>query len=203
MKALLLIDIQNDFMPKGSLAVPQGDKIVAAANAVQPHFDLVIASQDWHPASHVSFAKNHLGKKEFEIIQLEGLEQTLWPAHCVQNTTGAEFHPKLNTQKIETIFRKGTNPALDSYSAFYDNSHQKSTGLAGYLKEKGITQLYFTGLAADICVYFSIKDALSEGFECTVFEDAVRALDENTYQQQREKLKNQGVIYCHTNDFLK
>jgi len=203
MKALLLIDIQNDFMPKGSLAVPQGDKIVAAANAVQPHFDLVIASQDWHPASHVSFAKNHLGKKEFEIIQLEGLEQTLWPAHCVQNTTGAEFHPKLNTQKIETIFRKGTNPALDSYSAFYDNAHQKSTGLAGYLKEKGITQLYFTGLAADICVYFSIKDALSEGFECTVFEDAVRALDENTYQQQREKLKNQGVIYCHTNDFLK
>ncbi|MGO3155811.1 MAG: bifunctional nicotinamidase/pyrazinamidase [Mesonia sp.] len=203
MKALLLIDIQNDFMPTGSLAVPNGDKIVAPVNAVQPHFDLVIASQDWHPASHVSFANNHLGKKEFEIIQLEGLEQTLWPAHCVQNTTGAEFHPNLHTQKVETIFRKGTNPALDSYSAFYDNAHQKSTGLAGYLKEKGITELYFTGLAADICVYFSIKDALAEGFECVVFEDAVRALDENTYQQQQEELKEQGVNYCRTADFLK
>lgn len=203
MKALLLIDIQNDFMPNGSLAVPQGDRVVAPVNAVQPHFDLVIASQDWHPASHVSFAKNHLGKKEFEIIQLEDLKQTLWPAHCVQNTTGAEFHPDLHTQKIETIFRKGTNPALDSYSAFYDNAHQKSTGLAGYLKEKGITNLYFTGLAADICVYFSIKDALAEGFQCTVFEDAVGALDENTYHQQREELKAQGVVYCHTSDFLK
>lgn len=203
MKALLLIDIQNDFMPTGSLAVPNGDKIVAPVNAVQLHFDLVIASQDWHPASHVSFANNHLGKKEFEIIQLEGLEQTLWPAHCVQNTTGAEFHPNLHTQKVETIFRKGTNPALDSYSAFYDNAHQKSTGLAGYLKEKGITELYFTGLAADICVYFSIKDALAEGFECVVFEDAVRALDENTYQQQQEELKEQGVNYCRTADFLK
>ena len=203
MKALLLIDIQNDFMPTGSLAVPNGDKIVAPVNAVQPHFDLVIASQDWHPASHVSFANNHLGKKEFEIIQLEGLEQTLWPAHCVQNTAGAEFHPQLHTQKVETIFRKGTNPALDSYSAFYDNAHQKSTGLAGYLKEKGITKLFFTGLAADICVYFSIKDALAEGFQCTVFEDAVRALDENTSQQQQEELKEQGVTYCHTADFLK
>ncbi|MDT0294453.1 bifunctional nicotinamidase/pyrazinamidase [Mesonia ostreae] len=203
MKALLLIDIQNDFMPSGSLAVPKGDKIVAAANAVQPHFDLVIASQDWHPPSHVSFAKNHLGKKEFEIIQLEGIEQTLWPAHCAQNTTGAEFHPDLHTQKVETIFRKGTNPALDSYSAFYDNAHQKSTGLAGYLKEKGITKLFFTGLAADICVYFSIKDALAEGFECVVFEDAVRALDEETYQKQRKELKEQGVNYCTTADFLK
>lgn len=203
MKALLLIDIQNDFMPNGSLAVPQGDKIVAPANAVQPHFDLVIASQDWHPASHVSFANNHLGKKTFEIIQLEGLEQTLWPAHCVQNTKGAEFHPDLHTQKIETIFRKGTNPALDSYSAFYDNAHQKSTGLVGYLKEKGITKLFFTGLAVDICVYFSIKDALAEGFECTVFEDAVRALDENTYHQQQKELKAQGVNYCSTADFLK
>ncbi|MDQ7917186.1 bifunctional nicotinamidase/pyrazinamidase [Mesonia sp. MT50] len=203
MKALLLIDIQNDFMPTGSLAVPNGNKIVAPVNAVQLHFDLVIASQDWHPASHVSFAKNHLGKKEFQIIRLEGLEQTLWPAHCVQNTTGAEFHPNLHTQKVETIFRKGTNPALDSYSAFYDNAHQKSTGLAGYLKEKGITELYFTGLAADICVYFSIKDALAEGFECVVFEDAVRALDENTYQQQQEELKEQGVNYCRTADFLK
>ncbi|WP_306456245.1 bifunctional nicotinamidase/pyrazinamidase [Winogradskyella undariae] len=172
MKTLLIIDVQNDFMPNGSLPVPNGHQIVPIINKIQPKFNLIIGTQDWHPSNHVSFASNHKGKSNFDEIEIHGKPQTLWPDHCVQGTKGAEFHPDLNTESFEAIFRKGTNKNIDSYSAFYDNRHLKSTGLANYLKAKGTTELFLCGLASDICVYFSIYDAFKEGFNCTFIEDA-------------------------------
>lgn len=200
MKALLLIDIQNDFIPGGSLSVPEGDQVVEIANRLQEKFDLVIATQDWHPENHISFAKNHSGKKEFEEIDVEGMKQTLWPNHCVQNTKGAEFHPDLKTNKIEAIFRKGTNPEIDSYSAFFDNAHLKNTGLSGYLKEKAVRKIYFMGLAGDICVYFSIKDALDFGFECVLIEDGSKPLNKETFAKQKEELLKKDVKYLNSQE---
>src|SRR5690625_1898048 len=200
MKALLLIDIQNDFIPGGSLTVPEGDQVVEIANKLQQKFDLVLATQDWHPSNHISFASNHEGKKEFEEIQLGDLKQTLWPDHCVQNTKGAEFHPDLKTNKIEAIFRKGTDPAIDSYSAFYDNAHLKNTGLSGYLKEKGVKTIYFMGLAGDICVYFSAKDALNLGFECIIIEDGSKPLDTEIFAEKKEELTTKGVKYINSEE---
>lgn len=192
MKTLIIIDPQNDFMPGGSLAVPNGDEIIPVINKLQEKFDLVIASQDWHPKGHASFASSHLGKKEFETIDLNGIEQVMWPEHCVQNTHGAEFHKDLKIEKIEAIFRKGTDPEIDSYSAFYDNQHLKSTGLSGYLKEKKADDLYFCGLAAEICVYFTAKDAIKEGFKATIVEDATRALDAANFEKAKAELKELG-----------
>ncbi|MDT0642067.1 bifunctional nicotinamidase/pyrazinamidase [Zunongwangia sp. F363] len=192
MKALLIIDVQNDFMPGGALAVPEGDKIVPIINRLQEKFDLVIATQDWHPKEHASFAKSHPGKKEFEKIDLDGIEQILWPEHCVQNSEGAAFHKNLKTSKIEAIFRKGTNPGIDSYSGFYDNAHLKSTGLSGYLKEKGVKEIYFCGLAAEFCVFFSVKDALKEGFSATLIEDATRALDNAEFEEAKQEIIENG-----------
>jgi nicotinamidase/pyrazinamidase len=193
MKTLIIVDAQNDFMPSGSLAVPYGDEIVPVINAMQPKFDLVVASQDSHPQNHISFASNHPGKLVFDTIEVRGQSQTLWPDHCVQNTDGALFHPKLETNSWEAIFRKGTDPNIDSYSAFYDNRHLKSTGLAGYLKEKGASQLFFCGLAADICVYYSIFDALKEGFACFFIEDASKALDTEGFKKMKEKMVYHGI----------
>ncbi|PKD21455.1 isochorismatase [Salegentibacter salinarum] len=192
MKTLIIIDPQNDFMPGGSLAVPNGDEIIPAINKLQEKFDLVIASQDWHPNGHASFASSHKGKKEFETIDLNGIEQVMWPQHCVENTAGAEFHSDLKTSKIEAIFRKGTNPEIDSYSAFYDNQHLKSTGLSGYLKEKKAEDLYFCGLAAEICVHFTAKDAIKEGFKATIIEDATRALNKEAFKKAKDELKEMG-----------
>jgi nicotinamidase/pyrazinamidase len=195
MKTLVIIDMQNDFIPGGSLAVPEGDQIVTLINKLQEEFDLVIATQDWHPRDHSSFAANHPGKSEFEKIEIQGQEQVLWPVHCIQNSDGARFHPKLKSAKIETIFRKGTSKEIDSYSGFYDNAHLKSTGLTGYLKEKGADELYFCGLAAEYCVYFSIMDALKEGFSATLIEDATRPLDVEDFQRAKENiLKADGKI---------
>lgn len=192
MKTLIIIDPQNDFMPGGSLAVPNADEIIPVINKIQEKFDLIIVSQDWHPKGHASFASSHKGKKEFETIDLNGNPQVMWPDHCVQNTEGARFHKDLKTAKIEAIFRKGTNPEIDSYSAFYDNQHLKSTGLSGYLKEKKARDLYFCGLAADICVYFTAKDALQEGFKATIIEDASRALNNEDFEKVKTELKDMG-----------
>lgn len=193
MKALILVDVQNDFTPGGSLEIPGGDRIIEPINEIQERFELVIATQDWHPPDHVSFASNHEGKKPFDVIDLHGMEQTLWPDHCVQGSEGARFHPGLETNRIEAVFRKGMARYIDSYSGFYDNGHQKTTGLAGYLMEKGVENLYFGGLAADICVYFTIKDALEEGFTATLIEDAVCPLDGEDYEGKKRELWEQGV----------
>ncbi len=192
MKTLILIDVQNDFMPGGALAVPGGNEIVPLINKLQEKFDLVIATQDWHPNAHASFASSHKNTKEFDMIKLDGLDQVLWPDHCVQNTQGAAFHPDLETAAIEAIFRKGTNPKIDSYSGFYDNAHLKSTGLTGYLKDKGAKELYFIGLAAEYCVYFSIKDAISEGFETILIEDGTRALNNQDFENARLDILRKG-----------
>lgn len=192
MRTLVIIDAQNDFMPGGALAIPNGDEIVPLINKLQKRFDLVIATQDWHPAGHASFASSHENSKEFDVIKLDGLDQVLWPDHCIQNSKGADFHPDLETAGIEAIFRKGTDPGIDSYSGFYDNAHLKSTGLAGYLKEKKVTQLYFAGLAADYCVYFSIRDALDEGFESILIQDATRALNTEEFEKAKIDILRKG-----------
>ncbi|WP_133273474.1 bifunctional nicotinamidase/pyrazinamidase [Hymenobacter radiodurans] len=192
MKALLLIDVQNDFVPGGALAVPEGDEIVALLNRLQPHFELVVATQDWHPANHKSFAANHAGRQPFEETELHGLAQVLWPAHCVQSTPGAELHPELHTNQVEAIFRKGTDPEIDSYSGFYDNGHRKATGLAAYLFGRGITSVYVAGLAADYCVYFTAKDALQEGFETFLIEDATRPINQEGCERAKADLENLG-----------
>ncbi len=195
LKTLILVDVQNDFIPGGSLEVPGGDRIIEPVNRVMDRFQLVVATQDWHPPDHVSFASNHQGKEPFEVINLHGMEQTLWPDHCVQGSMGAELHSGLEQDRIEAVIRKGMDREIDSYSAFYDNAHLKTTGLAGYLREKGVEDLYFGGLAADFCVYFTIKDAVKEGFTATVIEDAVCALDEGDYKQIKQELQDKGVRF--------
>jgi nicotinamidase/pyrazinamidase len=195
MKTLLIVDAQLDFMPGGNLEVKQGDDIVSHINLIQPQYDLVLATQDWHPQHHISFASNHDNHKAFEDKMIDGYKQTLWPDHCVQGTKGAEFHPDMRTNCIETIFRKGTDSKIDSYSAFYDNHHKKSTGLAGYLKDKGCKTIDICGLAGDICVYFTIKDALKEGFQVRLLQRATRALDQSKFQEQQEELEAEGVEF--------
>ncbi|WP_019949504.1 bifunctional nicotinamidase/pyrazinamidase [Hymenobacter aerophilus] len=202
MQALLLIDLQNDFVPGGSLAVPGGDAVVALANQLQPHFGLVVATQDWHPAGHGSFASAHPGRQPFEQGELNGLPQTLWPDHCVQGTPGAEFVSGLDQHRIEAIFRKGTDPGIDSYSGFFDNGHRKSTGLADYLRGRGVTAVYLAGLAADFCVYFSALDALQQGFQVFFIEDAARAISPEGYQQARTDLEQRGAQFVTTAELV-
>lgn len=193
MKTLIIVDVQNDFMPGGALEVKNGDKILPVINSLLPKFDLVVATQDWHPADHKSFAVNHPGKEVFETIDLNGLDQKLWPKHCIQNTPGAELDSRLITAPIEAIFRKGMDLEIDSYSGFYDNGHKRSTGLAGYLREKGAEELYFCGLAGDICVYFTLLDAIREGFNSFLIKDAAVPLDTSEYETIQNEIKEKGA----------
>ena len=193
MKMLLLIDIQNDFLPGGRLAVADGDAIIPLVNALQPRFELVVATQDWHPAGHESFASSHAGRHQFEQIDLHGLLQVLWPDHCTQASDGAALAPALHTGRIEAIFRKGMNPEIDSYSAFFDNGHRKSTGLADYLRGRGVTEVFVAGLAADYCVYYSALDALEAGFATTVITDATRAISAEGWAAAQVDLRQRGT----------
>ena len=177
MKALILVDIQNDFIPGGALAVPHGDEVIPVANRLQKHFDLVVATQDWHPANHGSFAANHTGKNPGDVIDLNGLVQVLWPVHCVQNTTGADFVPGLDTGRITKVFQKGTDPELDSYSGFFDNGSRNATGLGDYLTEQGTRDVYLMGLATDYCVKFSALDAARLGFITYLIRDGCRGVE--------------------------
>jgi nicotinamidase/pyrazinamidase len=177
MRALILVDIQNDFVPGGALAVPGGDEVVEIANDLQLRFDLVVATQDWHPDDHGSFAANHPGKKPGDVIELNGLRQVLWPVHCVQETRGALFVGTLHTGRIDHVFQKGTDPAIDSYSGFFDNGHRRSTGLADYLKSQGVTDLYVAGLATDYCIKFTALDARKLRFNTFLIEDACRGVN--------------------------
>jgi len=202
MKALLLIDIQNDFLPGGRLAVPQGDEIISLANELQPQFDLVVATQDWHPTGHQSFASSHAGRAPFEQIDLHGLPQVLWPDHCTQAGPGAELAAALRTERIEVIFRKGTNVEIDSYSAFFDNGHRKSTGLADYLRGRGVTAVYVAGLAGDYCVYYSALDALAEGFDTYVVADATRPISAEGFEKALADLQGKGARVVASADLL-
>lgn len=178
MDALIIIDIQNDFLPGGALPVTNGDDIIPVINKLQEKFPLVVATQDWHPATHKSFASSHPGKKVFEKIMLGDLPQVLWPDHCVQETSGAGFSALLDSKKIEAVFRKGMDINIDSYSGFFDNGKKKATGMGAYLKGRGVTALYVAGLAADYCVNFTAIDGLELGFNSTIITDATKAIDE-------------------------
>ncbi|MGS2741353.1 bifunctional nicotinamidase/pyrazinamidase [Sinomicrobium sp. M5D2P17] len=193
MKALLIVDVQNDFLPGGSLAVPGGDEVIPVINALQSHFDLVVATQDWHPEEHLSFASAHPGKKIFEIIDLYGLEQVLWPDHCVQGSSGADFAKALNQKPIAAIFRKGMHYRVDSYSGFYDNGKKYSTGLASYLREMEVKEVYVCGLAADYCVYYTAKDACNAGFRTHYITDATRFIAGESYEKAISDLRQIGV----------
>jgi nicotinamidase/pyrazinamidase len=194
-KTLIVVDIQNDFVPGGALAVPDGDAVVPVANRLMPQYDLVVATQDWHPADHQSFASQHPGKQPGDVIRLAGLEQVLWPDHCVQGTPGAAFVKALHTTHFRKIFHKGTDPDIDSYSGFFDNGHRKSTGLDAFLKEQGVTAFDIMGLATDYCVKFTVLDALKLGFGVTVIPAGCRGIDLNPGDCEKaiEDMKRTGA----------
>jgi len=192
---LLVVDVQNDFCPGGNLAVEQGDRVVPVINSIIPRFSAVVATQDWHPKDHVSFVSNHPGKDPFEVIEIEGIEQVLWPEHCVPGTEGAEFHPQLDTKAFDLIVRKGTNRNLDSYSAFFENDKKTPTGLHYYLKGLALQEVYLVGLALDVCVYYSAMDAVRLGFDVILVEDACRGIDTppGSLQARLEEMSKAGV----------
>lgn len=195
MRTLILVDIQNDFLPGGALPVPEGGAIVPIVNELMPRFDLVAATQDWHPPDHGSFAVNHPGRAPGDTIDLHGLEQILWPVHCVQHTGGACFVPGLETQRLNRIFPKGADPAVDSYSGFFDNGHRRATGLAEWLRERRAGELWIAGLATDYCVKFTALDALAEGFRVHLIEDACRGVNLRPGDVSRalEQMRSAGV----------
>lgn len=178
--ALIVIDVQNDFCPGGALAVPDGDAVIKVIHRIAPLFQHVVLTQDWHPADHTSFASAHPDKKPFEQVELSYGLQTLWPSHCIQGSRGAEFHQALDLPKAELILRKGFNTSIDSYSAFFENDRSTPTGLAGYLKERGLARVFLAGLAFDFCVGYSALDARRLGLPAVVIRDACRAIDLNS-----------------------
>jgi len=194
MNALILVDIQNDFSPSGNLPVPEGDQIIVTVNRLQPHFDLVVATKDWHPPDHKSFAREH-GKNPGDKILLNGIEQILWPDHCVQHSWGAGFIPGLDTALIDRIFNKGMDKYVDSYSGFFDNDHKTRTGLDAYLKQKDVQKVYLTGLATDYCVKFTAKDALMLGYETHIIRDATRGVNLNAGDVEKAlaEMEKEGI----------
>ncbi len=204
MKSLIVVDIQNDFLPEGALAVDKGDEIIPVVNDLMKQFKMVVATQDWHPANHGSFASNYRGKKPGETIVLNGLDQILWPDHCIQETYGAEFGALLNCERFTRIFQKGTDPGVDSYSGFFDNGKKIDTGLGNFLKSSGINEVYVVGLATDYCVKYTALDAAALGFKTTVIADATRAvnLQEGDYNRALKEMERNGVIITRSGDYI-
>ncbi len=192
---LVAIDVQNDFCPGGALAVPDGDAVVPLINRLATRFDHLLLTQDWHPPGHTSFASSHPGRQPFETIEASYGPQTLWPDHCVQGTEGARFQADLETARGELIIRKGYDPQIDSYSAFFENDRVTATGLTGYLRTRGLKRLFLAGLATDFCVHYSAVDAAREGFNVVVIEDACRAIDlEGSLADAKAKMAEAGVV---------
>lgn len=204
MRALICVDIQNDFCPGGSLEVREGDQVIPVANKLMEHFDLVVATQDWHPANHKSFAAMHPWRYPGDVIDLNGLQQILWPIHCVQGSFGAEFAPGLNTDAFEVVFVKGTDTEIDSYSGFFDNGHRKATGLGDYLKEKSVEDVYILGLALDVCVKFTVLDALGLGFKTYLVEDGCRGvnLNEGDSDKALSEMREKGAIIAQSDQII-
>jgi nicotinamidase/pyrazinamidase len=201
--ALLVIDVQNDFIPGGSLPVPEGERIVPLINQLALQFQQVVIAQDWHPRGHASFASSHPGRQPYDVIQLPYGEQTLWPDHCVQSSAGAEFHPELDLPHAQLVIRKGCNPDIDSYSAFLEADRRTPTGLAGYLSERGIDTIYMVGLALDFCVMYSALDARAAGFNAVVVLDACRAIDLNgSLAAAIERMQVAGVKLIQSTDLI-
>lgn len=195
MRALLVIDVQNDFCPGGRLAVPDGDEVVPVINATAEHFEHVLFTQDWHPEGHSSFASTHPSMQPFDRIELDYGEQILWPDHCIKGYEGAAFHSDLNVRRGELILRKGFRKEIDSYSAFFENDHSTPTGLTGYLRERAIDTLYLAGLALDFCVHWSAVDGIKQGFNIVVLEDAARAIDtDGSLDQAMTRMRDAGVV---------
>tara|TARA_R100001143_G_C3361105_1_gene135936 strand:+ start:18720 stop:19334 length:615 start_codon:yes stop_codon:yes gene_type:complete len=204
MKALLIIDVQNDFCPGGSLAVPDGDDVVSVINSLIDEFDIIIQTQDWHPSDHSSFASNHDNKDPYDTIEFDYGTQVLWPDHCIQGSKGAEFHPELNTQKTQVFIRKGFRKNIDSYSTFYENDQTTVTGLTGYLREREVKEIYTTGLATDFCVKWSVLDGIGEGFKMYLVQDAVRGIDLNgSLQEALNEMKEKGAVFITSEKILK
>ena len=197
-EALIVIDVQNDFCPGGSLAVSCGAEIIDPINALIDDASLVVLSQDWHPSDHTSFAQNHDGKTPFMEIEMPYGPQTLWPNHCVQGTAGAEFHKRLNIDRADAIIRKGMNPAIDSYSTFFENDRKTPTGLLGFLRERDVTSLLLVGLATDFCVAFSALDAAANGFDVKIRMDACRGIDNaGSMDAALAELRKTGVQFVN------
>ncbi len=192
---LMVVDVQNDFCPGGALAIQDGDRVIPVINQIQPIFDTIIATQDWHPPDHVSFAAKHPGKNVYEIIDIDGISQVLWPPHCISGSMGAAFHPDLETKRFKFILRKGMNPNLDSYSVFLENDRKSPTGMDGYLRSQEITRVFLSGLATDYCVLYSALDAVSSGFETIVVLDACCGVDvpEGNIEKAIRLMKRSGV----------
>ena len=203
MKALLLVDLQNDFTPEGALPVPEGDQIVPLINQLQTQFEVIVATQDWHPADHESFAVHH-HKKPGEVIMLHGIEQVLWPVHCVQQSEGAALISGLHTEKIDWVCQKGMNKTVDSYSGFFDNDHKNATGLDDYLKKRGVREVYVVGLAADYCVKFTALDAQQLGYHTCLIADGTKGVDlqEGDVDQAMGEMAAAGVSMLQSSDLL-
>ena len=195
-RALVLVDIQNDFCPGGALEVKHGDEVVDVANRLARHFDVVVATQDWHPREHGSFAANHPDKLPYEVIDLNGLPQVLWPVHCVQGSSGADFHARLDRGAVQKVFPKGTDTSVDSYSGFHDNGRRKSTGLGEWLKTQGVDAVYVLGLATDYCVKFTALDARKDGFSTFLVEDGCRGVELQPGDSERavDEMRAAGVV---------
>ena len=202
MNALIIVDLQNDFMPGGALPVPHGDEVIPLADQLQQQFELVLATKDWHPPNHGSFATNHPGKKPGDRIILDGIEQILWPVHCVQNTHGAEFASSFDTSRIAHVFHKGTERNIDSYSTFFDNAHRRHTGLAHHLQKRGIKNIYLMGLALDYCVKYSTLDARQLGLNTYVIVDGCRGieLEPGDIDRALDEMKRAGASLLKSSD---
>lgn len=200
-KALILVDIQNDFCPNGALAVNDGDKIIPIVNSIMNKFEHIIATQDWHPINHISFASNN-DKNIGDLIEINGQPQVMWPNHCIQNSRGAEFLESLDSSKITKIFQKGTDKNVDSYSGFFDNDHKSETGLNSYLKSQGIDEIYITGLATDYCVKYTVLDALKLNFKTNLIIDAVRGVNLNPQDVENsiKEMENYGAKIIKSNE---
>lgn len=203
MKALLIVDVQNDFCPGGALSVPEGDQTIPVINRLIDQFDVIIQTQDWHPNDHSSFASAHPEKNPYDIVEMKYGTQVLWPDHCIQGTDGADFHPDLNTDKTQVIIRKGFRKEIDSYSTFFENDQTTTTGLTGYLKQRGITDLYTVGLATDFCVKWSVLDGIDEGFNMHIVKDAVKGIDlDGSVDQAWKEMKEKGVMVTSSEEII-
>ena len=193
MTALIIVDVQRDFLPGGALPVPEGDAIIPRLNCLQPHYPLVALTQDWHPPEHLSFAANHPGCRPLEVVELDGLAQVLWPVHCVWNSPGAALAEGLDTGRAAAIFRKGMDARVDSYSGFFDNGRRRKTGLGDWLRGLGVDEVHVAGLAADYCVAYTARDAAELGFRAAIVEDATRPISAEGFARIAAELRQRGV----------
>lgn len=195
-RALIIVDMQNDFLPGGSLAVDGGNEIIPVINRIQQDFEIIVATQDWHPAGHFSFASSHDEKDPFDVMEIEAGEQVMWPDHCVQGTSGAAFSSELKMDQVSAIFRKGMDPEVDSYSGFFDNNRAHRTGMAGFLQDLNVTDIYLAGLAADFCVYYTARDGQDLGFQTHYIENATKAISSDGYVKAKQDMNQRGIEIC-------